>query len=130
MRAELQKRYPRYDWYRKDQDYKDTTVIHEVSRNATMRTVLTEYGQMVSEAKPTYWVDKLIGHMQEADRVADGVNTVAIDDVRKVEELGALKASFPGRVTHIHVVGVGAKAEEIFDNDELGAICDYWVEWT
>ena len=129
LRGELSRVYPRYDWYRKDQDYKDTTLVHEWGPKATVRSVLTEYGQIKCQGNPEYWVKKLIEHLKEVERIADCTNTIAIDDVRKVCELDALRNVFGERVQHIHVVGKGAKEEKLFDNDELHALCDYEVMW-
>ncbi len=129
IRGELQRIYPRYDWYRKDQVYKDTTRVPEYGKGATIRSVLTDYGQAKCDANPHYWVDILIKYLREADIVASGENTVAVDDIRKMCELEAFKIAFSGRVTHFHVNGVGAKEEKMFENDELAAVADYIVEW-
>lgn len=95
----------------------------------TVREAMTLYGQAVCKEDPQHWVKKLIEHLKEVDRIADGVTTIAVDDVRKMCELDALKECFPGRVVHLHVIGSGAKEEKHFDNDELMAVADYLLEY-
>lgn len=127
LRADLQKKYPNYDWYRTDQDYKDTTTVHELGM--TVRKALTIYGQAAAADDPTIWVDKLIDHLKEAQKVVDGVLTLGVDDIRKMCELDAIKNAFPGKVVHVHILGVGAKEEPEFENQELMEIADYLIEW-
>ncbi len=126
LRKDLKVRYPEYDWYNKSQKYKDSTIVSETGK--TVRQMLFEEGQKHSSADPAYWVRMLIGSLKERMRIADGPKNVAIDDVRKVEELDAIKDAFPN-VLHVHVTSPGAIAEPEFDNDALNDRADYAVYW-
>lgn len=126
LRKDLKVRYPDYDWYNKSQKYKDTTVVKETGK--TIRTMLFEEGQKHSSEDPAYWVRLLIGDLNARMRIADGPKNVAIDDVRKVEELQALRDAFP-LVIHMHVVSPGAIEEPEFDNAELNSRSDYVCQW-
>lgn len=90
---------------------------------------MIRYGQMMTAEDPTYWVDKLVDHLKQADRIADMRPSIAIDDVRKVCELDAIRTAFPGKVIHVHILGKGAIEEKMYDNQELHDIADYVLEW-
>ncbi len=126
LRKDLCREYPYYDWYNKTQAYKDGTIVAETGK--TVRQMLFEEGQKHSSADPAYWVRLLIADLNERLRIADGPKNVAIDDVRKVEELAAIRDAFPN-VIHVHVISPGAIEEPEFDNGALEALCEYTVRW-
>jgi hypothetical protein len=128
LRGELQRIYPAYNWYAKEQAYKDTQIVKEYKNGKyTIRDVLVEYGQEKSQKDPVYWVLKMIDPLRQL-RCMPGSPVVAIDDVRKVAELELLKAAFPQAV-HFHVACSKAIKEPIFDNEKLLNLADYVVTW-
>ena len=126
LRRDLKRAHPQYDWSNKSQAYKRDTKVLEWG-NDSLREVLYKYGQSKSAADPAYWIRLLIRDLMERQRIADGPKTVAIDDVRKVEELDALREAYP-KMLHVHVVSASSVAEP-FDNSALNDLCDYVVRW-
>jgi hypothetical protein len=126
MRQELKKLYPDYDWFNKSQEYKDKVVCDAYKRGYTIREVLQEYGQEKSSAYPRYWVERLVDRIQHLPTGSYGM--LAIDDVRKWEEMVYLKEKFPSCV-HFHVKRQKAVQEPLFDNEKLEFAADYVVEW-
>ncbi len=122
LRRDLKCQYPQYDWYNKTQQYTDVTRVIEYD-NLTVRDVLVDYGQKASRDSNTYWVDKLIKHLHNGV----GKSVIAIDDVRKIEELDKLKYYFPVSY-HFHVDYPLAKSEPLFDNEQLKQRADYIVQ--
>ena len=116
LRRYLKKQYPNIDWENKTQDYKDKV---EVSPGLTVRQKLIEEGQKYSRDNPIYWAEKLV------ERLGREFNSIiAIDDLRKQQELEYLRFCFPTSY-HFHVAWPGAVAEPIFDNEYLKTVCDY-----
>lgn len=130
MRNELRSMYPKYDWFNKSQEYKQTTIIreHEDGRKC-MRQVLLEYGQVKCAGNPVYWVEQLADTLKTHLYVIDGVVSIGIDDVRKVCELEFLRTRFPGKVFHLHVANSDAVIEPLFDAPALKARADYVIAW-
>lgn len=127
MRAELERVYPGYSWFNRDQEYKATTIIREYRRgNLSMRGVLLEYGQEKCEETPTYWVEALSSKILSLDSVCSGITTIAVDDVRKMSEIAHLRKCFAD-VTHIHIDYSAAVYESEFENEELREVADYVV---
>lgn len=121
MRSELLDKYPEYDWFNKDQAYKEGTVVPEEG-GKTVRQVLIDYGQSACENDPWYWVRAL------AFRFKDIEGTYAIDDLRKIVEIDFLRGFFgPEDVVHIHIEYAGAKFEPLYDNAKLKARADYVI---
>lgn len=128
LRSELQRKYPKYNWYSKDQQVKDQLVIKEYgSGTFTMRQVMVEYGQKACEADPCHWVQRLADSLEIAKHMPTH-GPLAVDDVRKVCELDLLKEMFP-KAVHMHVTRAGAKKEPQYDNDSLWGRADYVVAW-
>ena len=128
LRSELQRKYPQYNWYSKDQAVKDHLVIKEYGDGRkTMRQVMVEYGQAACQENPCYWVEKLAESLDIA-RHMPTQGALAIDDVRKVCELSLLKEMFPQAV-HMHVVNPDAKREPQYDNIDLKHLANYVVDW-
>lgn len=120
MREELQRQFPKYDWFNRTQEYKDGTTVTELGK--TVRQVLIEYGQQKCASDALYWARLL------ADRIAlSAPNLVAIDDLRKMCEIHHLRERFGEDVTHIHVVHAFSKPEPEFENDLLADAADYII---
>lgn len=125
LRAELQTTYPQYDWYNRSQTYKSDTPVHEW-QGASVREVMVRYGQSKCVESPTYWADRLVDQLLP---LADNPTlVVAVDDVRKLCEVDALRAAFPGAV-HFHIQSPRATHEPEFQNDDLAARADFIVRW-
>jgi len=129
MRLELAKEYPDINWFRKDQAYKDNTTVDAYKRGFTVREVMIEYGQEKAKHQKCYWVDRLIDRLNHGHGIASG-SLLAIDDIRKVEELNALKLRTKcSGFLHLHVENPDAKPEPMFDNPVLRNLADYVVSW-
>lgn len=126
LRKDLKIKFPDYDWYNKSQTYKDSVIVRETGKS--VRTMLYEEGQRHSAADAGYWVRMLISDLNARLKLADGPKVIAIDDVRKVEELRLIRAAYPETI-HFHVVSPGAIAEPEFQNVELAALADYTCQW-
>ncbi len=125
LRGDLQKIYPDYNWYAKDQAYKNTTMIRETGKS--MRDTMVMYGQQKCEADACYWVNKLATSLEYFKHMPTQ-GPIAIDDLRKTCELHVLKERFPQAV-HFHVVTDGAVLEPQYQNPSLLVLSDYLVEW-
>ena len=127
MRTELELQYPGYSWFNRDQAYKANTMIKEYKNGSySMRAALIEYGQDKCAINPTYWVERLSSSVTGLTRVASGITTIAVDDVRKVCEVEHLRKTFK-EVVHIHIDYAGASFEKEFDNLQLLELADYIV---
>ena len=126
IRSGLVKKYPAYDWYRKDQEYKETTLVTETQK--TVREMLVEEGQRRCKKNPAYWVQKLAEFIK-ADAFYKS-QVVAIDDIRKMIELQIMKEKFHGMVSHLHVIYKDAKSEQHLygkDDEALQAVANYVI---
>ncbi len=128
LRAELSRLYPLYDWENRSQSYKADTKIKECGKQS-MRDVMVRHGQLRCEEDELYWVRKLADKLDGTLKLANGLKSIAIDDVRKLSEIGYLKERFPDMVTHLHVATKSSVYEPMFQNDELHAIADYIMVW-
>lgn len=118
LRRMLKKQFSHIDWENKTQEYKDRV---EVLPGVTVRQKMIEEGQKYSKQKPTFWAEKLF------ERLSCEYNSViAIDDVRKREEILFLREAFPNSY-HFHVQWADAVPEPVFDNAYLKSISDYVV---
>lgn len=128
MRYELQRKHPGYDWFNKTQAYKETTIVKEYGTGyMTVRQVLFHYGQQRSQNDPTYWITKLVERLLKGSSIAYG-SQIAIDDIRKVQELDYAKMKLKN-CQHYHVVNPAATREPTFDNPALHDRADYRVSW-
>jgi hypothetical protein len=127
LRQELKNELPNYDWFNKSQEYKEVRVKER--NNRTIRTLLIERGQIRCQEDDLYWVRKIADKLVEHDKFAGAAMTVAIDDIRKVNEIEHLKEKLPGQVIHFHVCTNSAKEEPEFQNDELRQMADYIIVW-
>jgi hypothetical protein len=124
LRQELSLLYPKYNWENRDQSYKDTTIVKECGKR-TIREVMVMHGQMRCESNPLYWVERLCDRLKDSPALG---SVVAIDDVRKVNEIQHIKFRFPGQVVHLHVDYDLATKEPEFQNEELKAMADYIIK--
>jgi hypothetical protein len=123
LRDELQATYPAYDWHRRDQEYKDNTLVPEWGPGATVRQAMLEYGQQQCKDRPWYWARRTANLI-----LAGREGIYIIDDVRKGIELKEFRLAF-ANVVHYHVHNWEARHEPAFDNAELAALADYVVSW-
>ncbi len=128
LRDELKHDYPAYDWYNKSQEYKANTRVKEEGKR-TVREVMIERGQVRCAEDALYWVRKLADKLEYVEKMATGLKTVAIDDVRKISEIECLKERFPGQVVHFHLLTSTAVREPMFENDELCEVADYTIRF-
>lgn len=130
IRAELKQKFPQYDWYNRTQAYKANTLVPEYGEDFSVRRVLYHYGQQVCINDPTYWVKDAANAVENLVLCENGLETVALDDIRKVCEIQYLRERFPNSVTHLHVVNRRALYEVEFENEQLRDIADYRIDWS
>lgn len=123
LRDELKARYPAYDWHRRDQAYKDHTLVPECGPTATVRQVMFEYGQAQCKDTPWYWARRTVNQI-----MAGQAGVYVVDDIRKVIELREFRLAF-ANVLHFHVVNPEAQHEPAFENAALADLADYRVTW-
>lgn len=126
IRKELASKYPDYNWFAKEQEYKDKVTVKEHG-NKSIRDVMVEYGQQKCVEDPCYWVRQLCNYLKSQQHCL-GCSVVAIDDVRKRCELEMLKALYP-RCVHFHVYNPQALEEPQYDNNYLHNVADYVTHW-
>ena len=120
VRSELASIYPMYNWYNKTQAYKEATVIVAAPGSPTMRGLLIRHAEAACEKDPYVWARKLAKHIKALDGLA-GTSAVAVDDLRKPEELEYLRACFPN-ATHFHITNYNTP------DSQLEFSADYLVE--
>lgn len=121
LRLELAKSMPTYDWYAKDQAYKDGHTVAEYD-GLTVRQVMVKFGQSRCVGDEAYWARRLLASLAH-----EPFPTVAVDDLRKTCELDALRSVYGGRLTHFHVQFPGAVHEPQYENHLLAARADYLI---
>jgi len=139
LRQDLRRNFPAYDWFNKDQAYKNTdfrevekleTLLGlNIARRMTIRDVLILYGQVKCSNDPVYWVRELCSVLIPRVQLADGVDIIGIDDLRKVCELEYFKATFPRDLVHFHIISSQAIEEPEFENQKLKQLADYTLAW-
>jgi hypothetical protein len=145
LRAELKRMFPAYDWFNKEQAYKESRFregevlvlkagvsLSEDSRIdiRTVRDALIFYGQVRCEQDEQYWVKCLAERLDPRLNIADGVTRIGIDDIRKVCEVEYLREKYGKQFQHFHIVTPQAEKEIHFDNDKLAEMCDYQIRWS
>jgi hypothetical protein len=123
LRDELTQVHPTYDWFRKDQQYKDSVPVPEMG-GRTVREAMIQWGQDRCRADEAYWAKRLVPLLHVAQE--GGETAIAVDDVRKLVELQFIRVSFP-EALHVHVSWPGAAREPHYQNDELRDAADYVV---
>ena len=142
LRKELLSLFPEYDWFNKDQAYKESlfkkgsdllTAAGASGSGENIRTVrdaLIFYGQVKCAVDPQYWVKCMAERLDERVKIGDGVVNIGIDDVRKVCEVEYLRGKYGRDFYHFHIVTPQAEKEKHFDNDKLAEMCDYQIRWS
>lgn len=141
LRDDLRRVFPGTDWYDKSQEYKARPFGGDVSKVAGLqemlagkeslsnRDIMIAYGQAKCNEQPTYWARRLAEGLRSREQIADGVRTVAIDDLRKVCEIEYLRTMFGDRVIHLHIDTGSAIPEANYDNEQLRDLADYVLSW-
>lgn len=135
LRKELSRMYPRYNWFNKEQAYKENTIIKEAwdeygdARPPNMRTVLIKHGQKRAAEDAKYWVRILATSLAGYAELATGPKYIAIDDVRKVCEIEHLRDRFGENVLHIHIKSDAAIHESEFEAAGLEEAANYIMTW-
>lgn len=132
IRDDLTYRYPRYNFYNKSSEYKNSTIIEEYENGTkTMRQVMVEYGQLRCKDNPTYWAEVMVSYLKNRHFIADGTSIIGVDDLRKLCELETLKNAFPTQITHFHIDSPDGYAtlEPEFENEELAKVAEYRIRW-
>lgn len=125
IRQELQKKYPQYDWFNKEPDYKRMTMVAGTGKSILQH--LDALGRGKKADDPLYWSKKIIEILKYA-RDFEKHDTIVIDDIRFIDEYehvkGALKSE---NILHIHVANSKAKPEPHYENDKLRLLADYVI---
>lgn len=125
IRFEIAKIYRKYDWYNKNPQYKDNTIVKET--NKTIREMLDAYGREKKAKKHLYWAIELSNSLIYA-KENDKLDIAVIDDLRFVDEMVYIKKRFhKDTVCHFHVVNPQAIAEPHYENDLLKNMADYYI---
>ena len=125
LRGDLNKCYPLYEWFRKDQEYKNTTYIKEL--NCNMRDALVKHGERRRAENPDYWANILAGRIGELYSVVVSGGSLAVDDLRYMNELRVIRERHPYmQITHFHLK---TKTSLPTENDaaQLAEVADYIV---
>lgn len=126
VRVAARKLYPDYNWFSKDAAFKRRIIAG--TKGLTARDILIEIGVGERLRDPDVWARDVVRRIEESDRLASGVTTVVIDDLRYINELEALAKA--GRLIHFHVVAEGSCEEPQYDNEALARWADYVTVWT
>jgi hypothetical protein len=111
--------YPGYPWHSKSQT--DKNIICSAT-GQTLRQMMVEYGQGKCRDDACYFPKRLVQKIMEHPTAS-----FAIDDLRKMCEIVYLREIFGDSLVHFHMVYPHAKAEPIYDAEELMVACDYLV---
>lgn len=125
IRQELQKKFPRYDWFNKEPDYKRLTVVNGTGRSILQH--LDELGRGRKRTEPLFWSQKMIEILKYA-RDFEQHDTVVLDDIRFVDEYQHIKTELSSEnILHIHVANSKAKPEPHYENEKLRLQADYII---
>lgn len=125
IRAQLQKKYPQYDWFNKEPEYKSKTLVANTGK--TILQHLDELGRGLKQKDPLIWAKK-IEEILIYSRDHEKHETVVIDDIRFVDEYQYIKTSLHSEnIVHFHVAHEKAKPEPAYENDKLRLLADYIV---
>jgi hypothetical protein len=120
LRDEVARIYPGYPWYSKEQHDKNLLVKET---GCSVRDVLISWGQGRCLIDPLHYARRLADKIEASRSLLTGA--IAVDDLRKLVEVGHIRKRFPGCVTHIHVSHPDAIPEPQYDNACLSAQADY-----
>ncbi|NBO36963.1 hypothetical protein EBU99_00060 [bacterium] len=125
VRAQLQMKYPQYDWYNKAPEYKLQTVV--ANSKKTIMQHLDELGRGKKKEDPLIWAKQMVDVLQYA-RDIDKQHTVVLDDIRFVDEYEYIKKSLSAEnILHLHASYDRAKPEPLYENEKLRQLADYIV---
>lgn len=125
IRAELQKKFPEYDWYNREPEYKMKTMVRQTRKSVLQH--LDEHGRGTKEKDPFVWARHMVDVLTYA-RDNEKHDTVVIDDLRFVDEYEYIKKALQSEhIVHFHVCHEKAKPEPHYENERLKQIADYLV---
>jgi hypothetical protein len=125
IRAQLQRKYPHYDWFNKEPQYKSKTMV--ASTGKTILQHLDELGRGEKQKDPLIWAKHLVDILKYA-RDNEGHETVVLDDIRFVDEYQYIKKCLhTENIVHFHVACEKAKPEPLYENEKLRLLADYIV---
>ncbi len=125
IRAELQKKFPEYDWYNREPEYKLKTMVRNTRK--TVLQHLDEHGRGAKQKDPLIWARNMVDVLIYA-RDHEKHDTVVIDDLRFVDEYEYIKKTLHSEhIVHFHVCYDKAKPEPNYENERLRQIADYLV---
>ncbi len=123
IRKELAIEYPNYDWYNKSPSFKDNTTLKENGK--TIHQMLDDKGNEKKSVNNLYWAQQIV-ELLKYNRDSLKLDIAVIDDVRFVDEYQYIRKQFEHEhITHFHIINPSAKAEPMYENDELKALADY-----
>ncbi|MEN9529828.1 MAG: hypothetical protein RI932_1701 [Pseudomonadota bacterium] len=125
IRAQLQRKYPQYDWFNKEPLYKSKTIVGNSGK--TILQHLDELGRGEKQKDPLIWAKQLADILIYA-RDKEGHETVVLDDIRFVDEYEYIKKRLhTENIVHFHVSFEKAKPEPLYENEKLRLLADYIV---
>lgn len=125
IRAQLQKKFPEYDWYNKEPEYKLKTIVGKTGKSILQH--LDELGRGAKQKDPLVWAKYMVELLIYA-RDSEKHDTVVIDDLRFVDEYEYIKKVLHSEhIVHFHVCYDKAKPEPHYENERLKEISDYLV---
>lgn len=124
IRAHLAQQYPNINFYNKSQEYKN--MIFDNTGGRTVRELLIEFGTHYRKTDPDVWVNLAIKKIKTVFE-HNPKATVAIDDIRYLNELHRFREEFGSAVTHLHISEESATKEPQYQNEELEKVADYVV---
>ncbi|KAB8032117.1 hypothetical protein [Fluviispira multicolorata] len=125
IRKELEKIYPKYDWYNKSPSFKDNTIVKETGKS--VHQMLDDLGKEKKSKNNIYWAKQIVELIQYG-RDTDKLDLAIIDDIRLIDEYLYIKSQFQKEhITHFHVVNHSAKPEPMYQNLELRNQADYHI---
>lgn len=123
IRRELSEEYPHVNFYGKTQEQKNVRVLQT---SKTVREMLIERGQARRAENEDHWVNLAISRVKEI--VDHHLNaTIAVDDLRFLNELHRFQAVFGSSIVHMHIDEASAIEELQYQNKELAAVADYVI---
>ncbi|MBM3381175.1 MAG: hypothetical protein FJY29_01910 [Betaproteobacteria bacterium] len=125
IRSHLQRKYPQYDWFNKEPEYKSKTLVGSTKK--TILQHLDEMGRGEKQKDPLIWAKQLVDILIYA-RDNEGHQTVVLDDIRFVDEYEYIKNRLhTENIVHFHVAFEKAKPEPLYENEKLRLLADYIV---
>jgi dephospho-CoA kinase len=125
IRKELEKEYPKYDWYNKSPSFKEKTIVKETGK--TVHEMLDKRGNEKKSKNKLYWAQQ-ISDILIYNKDTLKLDIAVIDDVRFVDEYEYIKKQFQQEyITHVHIINPHAKPEPLYENEKLRDLADYHI---